>query len=69
MKHENIYLKLKHHRAQKDISEVLEQFQQIIASLWLSQIGVSNKDSSLKIKSKQAKTHIIQDAPSKTHDM
>ena len=66
MKQESIFLKkINNHHAQKDISEALEQFHSSknlseahrailtkIASLWLSQIGVSGKDYYDKLKSK-----------------
>ena len=70
MKHEssNISSKYSHHRAQKDLSEALEQlpssknlseahrvFYQIMMIVWLSQIGVSSKDDCDKLKSKQSK--------------
>ena len=81
MKHESatISLKYNHRRAQKDISEALEQlpsskdiseahrvFKQIMNNVCPSQKCVFSKDDCDKLKSKQT---ISEDAPSKTHIM
>ena len=64
MKHDSISSKYnKAHRAQNDVSEALEQFHGSLKKVCPERIH------DLEHKAKQAKTHIIQDAPSKTHIM